>query len=103
MEDLGNVLHKYLNPLYEDNKFIKKELSGLSGLKGDVLGLKGDVLGLKSSLSRVENELDELKRIQLRMEHKLDENIKILHDRDDAHDKKLSDHDSRIRKLEKSV
>ena len=70
--ELGDMFHKYLNPLYEDMKELKKRVDGVES-------------------------------IQLRMEHKLDENIKMLHDRDDAHDHKINNHEKRISSLEKLI
>jgi len=75
-EDLGLMLHKYINPVYEK----------VDKLETDVKGLK--------------HQVDTVERIQLRMENKLIDNIKLLHDRNDAHDKKLIDHGRRIASLE---
>ena len=77
-EDLGLMLHKYINPLYE---------------KVDKLG-KGQ--------NQLQGEVDEVKKIQLRMENKLIDDNKLLHDRDDDHDKKLKDHEKRIGSLEEN-
>ena len=113
-EDLGNMLHKYINPLYErmdkmESEFgeVKKSQhrmeSELDEVKKSQHRMESELDEVKKSQDRTENELDEVKRIQLRMEHRLDENIKILHDRDDSHDKKLKNHEKRIITLEGSI
>lgn len=89
-EELGNVLHKYINPLYEKVDRLEREL------KTDVRELKTDVQELKSAI-------DGVKGIQLRMENKLVDDNKLLHDRDDAHDKKIKDHEKRISSLEENL
>ncbi len=83
----------------------------MSGSKGDKpvtmneLGvtLEKFISPIYTRLDRLENDVDEVKRIQLRMENKMDEQIKTLHDRDDIHDKKLKEHDKRINRLEKVI
>jgi len=70
-EDLGNMLHKYINPLYK-------------------------------RMDKFEIDIDKVIRIQLRMESKLDDHIKIFYDKDSAHDNKLVDHEKRISFLERS-
>lgn len=85
-DDLGNMLHKYINPVYER---LDKLETGQNQLKKGQSGFR--------------SELEEIKRIQLRMENRLIDDNKLLHDRDDAHDKKLKGHEKRITSLEENL
>ena len=85
-EDLGLMLHKYINPLYEK----------VDKLERDMGEVKRDLQGVK-------REVENVKGIQLRMENSLVDDNKLLHDRDDAHDKKLQEHDKRISSIEKTT
>lgn len=89
-DELGGVLHKYINPLYEKVDKLEFRMNNLE--------LKMNKLELNQS--QLKDDVDEVKKIQLRMESRLVDDNKLLHDRDDAHDKKLKDHDERISSLE---
>ncbi len=90
-DEMGILLLKHLSPIYDELGQIK----GILRHHGeDISELKKDVKGLYKRVDDVEN-------IQLRMENRLIDDNKLLHDRDDIHDKKLKDHDHRITKLEK--
>ena len=55
---------------------------------------------LYAGQEKLNKKIDKVEGIQLRMEQKLTRNIEALHDRDDAHDKKLKDYGKRIVNLE---
>ena len=99
LDQLGVTFGKFISPIYtrldkleQDVNGLKKDVEELKGLKKDVEELKG-----------LKKDVEEVKNIQLRMENKILDNIKLLHDRDDMHDKKLKDHDRKISKLEKTL
>ena len=71
-EDLGNMLHKYINPLYER---MDKMESEFGEVKKSQHRMESELDEVKKSQDRTENELDEVKRIQLRMEHSLEGSI----------------------------
>ena len=89
-EELGLMLHKYINPVYEDVKSLKKEMTNLQNKVDQVERIQ----------LRMENDINEVKLIQLRMENRLVDDNKLLHDRDDDHDKKIRDHEKRVTSLE---
>ena len=82
LNQLGVMLGKFISPIYTRLDRLEKDVEELKGLKKDV---------------------EEVKNIQLRMENKIIDNIKLLHDRDDMHDKKFKEHDKRIGRLEKTI
>jgi len=93
-EDLGLMLHKYINPVYEDVQSLKKDMGRLDN---KVTSLQNK---MEKDMSSLRRQVDKVERIQLRMENKLLYDNKMLHDRDDAHDKKLKDHEKRLTSIE---
>jgi len=114
LNQLGVTLEKFITPIYTrldklegDVVEIKTDLEEVKKIQAkqgdDVNQLKTDVNQLKTGFDRLETEVDTMSRIQLRMEHKLDNNIQALYDKGSSHDDKLKDHDVRITKLEKII
>ena len=97
-EDFGLALHKYIIPIYEE---VKKNSQEIKGIKSHLTGITGEFESIKNEFTSLKDDIDEVTRIQLRMENKIDDQIKLLHDRDDIHDKKIKDHEKRITVLEK--
>ena len=60
-EDLGNMLHKFINPLYEK-----------------VDKLEGKVDKLAEKVDKLEDDVEDVKGIQLRMENRLIDDNKRL-------------------------
>jgi len=114
LNQLGVTLERFISPIYtrldrlegnvgELKKVQAKQGEDINQLKTGVSKLETDMHALKSGFGRLETEVDSMNRIQLRMEHKLDNNIQALYDKSSSHDDKLEDHNQRITKLEKTI
>ena len=89
-EKLGEMFLKYLSPLYDDIKVIKNKVESLNQRQQK----------LELGQQELRAEFRKTNEIQFTMEQKLFQRTKIILDKEDDQDKKLSNHEERIGKLE---